>query len=184
MGEVKTLYAVALTFSGEIADMFGRLRKDYQQYMKYTIVPHITLVYPFAPGVGMSIIVEKLEEVAKRTSPFTLVMSGIEYFEGGNNVVYVAIAIKQSVKELHADLIRSLNGLIQEEYTDGNYNLEKFTPHMTIGEKIPEDVFPGIKQRLSSYKLYHESEIADFSLFSEENGIWEPKRVFELAGRK
>ena len=53
---------------------------------------------------------------------------------------------------------------------------------MTIGEKIPIDVLPSVKQRLSSYKLYYESKIADFSLFSEENGIWKPKRVFKLAG--
>ena len=109
----KNLHAVTLTFSGEIKDLFSKLRQNYQQYIKYTIVPHITLVYPFAPKVDISIINKMLEEVAKRTSPFTLVMSGIEYFQGHNNVAYVAIANKQPVKELHIDLIRSLRGLIK-----------------------------------------------------------------------
>ena len=184
MAEVKTTYAVALTFSGGIDEMLKNLREDYQEYMKYTIVPHITLVYPFVPIFSLFRVNEKLQDVAKKTKPFPIILNGIGYFEGTNNVIYAAIEHKKAVRKLHTDIIRSLDGLIKEWYTDGKYNLEKFVPHVTIGEKIPADVLPDVKKKFSRCKLHYESDIADFSLFSEENGGWQVTQVFDLGGKR
>jgi 2'-5' RNA ligase len=123
-----------------------------------------------------------LEAVAKRTKPFTLVLNGVKYFEGANNVAYVAVKDRRPVIDLHVDIFHSLEGLVKEEY-DGRYALEHFTPHVTIGEHIPDDVFPAVKEEFSDYKLYYGSEITSFSLFSGEmDGMWGPVRVFGLSG--
>jgi len=175
-------YAVALTFTGEVAKELSRLREKYNRYVSYTIEPHLTLEYPFVPEVDLSIINEKLKAVARRTRPFTLVLSGIEYFEGTSNVAYVAVENKRTVVDLHTDIVYSLKGLIGEGDKEG-YKLERFIPHVTIGECIPSEVFPTVKKRLSDYELHYESEIVSFVLFSVgKDEKWEPARVFELSG--
>jgi 2'-5' RNA ligase len=180
MAAAKNLCAVALTFSDEIEKVFSKLRGDYQQYMNYTFVPHITL-YLFMPVVDINVINEKLGEIAKKTKPFILVLDGIEYFEGENNMAFVAIKNKTQVKELHVAIFQSLKGIVEDVW---NYNLNRFTPHMTIGERIPQEVFPSVMNKFSNYKLNYECRITDFNLFTEENGVWEQMRAFELQARE
>jgi 2'-5' RNA ligase len=85
------------------------------------------------------------------------------------------------VIDLHTDIVHSLKGLIKEE--DGErYELERFTPHVTIGECIPSEVFPHVKQRFSESKLYCEVKITSFALFSaDEKGMWKTAHVFKLS---
>jgi 2'-5' RNA ligase len=181
MEKVKSTYAVALTFSGEIDKVFNKLRADYQQYINYTIEPHITLIYPFVPVFSLFQVNEQLEKAAKRNKQFHIILNGIKFFENGNNVVYAAIQYRRAVKKLHIDMVESLDGLIKERFTDGKFNYEKFVPHVTIGERIPTSVFQDIKKRLSKYRLHYEDNITEFTLFSETNGDWKEKRIFELA---
>jgi len=175
-------YAVVLTFPSEVAKRLSRLREKYNRYVSYTIEPHLTLEYPFVPKADITVVREKVKAVARRTEPFTLVLNGIEYFEGTNNVAYVAVDNKRPVTDLHTDIVHSLKGLIEEGDKEG-YKLERFTPHVTIGECIPDEVFPTVKKRFSDYELHYGIEIAAFILFSTgENGIWKPDCVFELSG--
>ena len=179
-----TLYAVALILPDQIEQILDNLRGDYNRYMNYIDIPHLTLVYPFVPEVDITIVNEKLEEVAKRTKPFTLVLNGIEYFEGDNNVAYAAIENKRPVIDLHTDIIHSLNGLIKEEYTNGQFNVDRFVPHVTIGEHIPDVVFLTVKKTFADYQLHYEIEIVSFPLFSlGEDSIWKTTRLFEITGK-
>jgi 2'-5' RNA ligase len=182
MATGKNDYAVVLTFSPAIEKILSRLRQEYLQYVDYTIVPHLTLIYPFMPVFSLYRVYEQLEKVARQTKPFEITLNGIDFFEEDSNVIYAAIENKRAVKKLHIDLIRSLEGLIKEQYTDGKYNLERFVPHVTIGNKIPDEIFLDLKQKLSKRHLHFEDNITDFSLFAEIKGIWQRKRVFELKG--
>jgi poly(A) polymerase len=180
----KRIFAVALTFPEPVQKKLARLSEDYRQYMRYNIVPHMTLVYPFVPIFSLFQVKEQLENVARRTPEFDIILSGIDYFEGEHNVAYAALENKRAVRNLHADIINSLDGLIKEWYTDGIYNLDNFVPHVTIANKIPLKVFADIKKRLSGYRLRCKHRVADFSLFEEEGGNWETNQVFELTGDK
>jgi 2'-5' RNA ligase len=182
VAKTKNTYAIALTFSEKTAEKINNLRTDYQEFSDYVIDPHITLVYPFSPVFSLFLIYEQLEKIAKRTKQFSVVLNGIEFFENGNNVVYAALENRRTVKKLHTDIITSLEGLIKEWRTDGNFNLEMFVPHVTIGEHIPDSLFPDIKKQYSKYWIHYEEKITSFTFFHEKEGIWEKKRVFELAG--
>jgi 2'-5' RNA ligase len=180
----KITYAVVLTFNEKVEKIFSRLRARYPECLNYTLVPHLTLAYPFVPVFSLFRVLEQLDAVAKRTKQFKITLNGIEFFENGNKVAYAAVEKKRAVKRLHADIIGSLDGLIKEWYTDGKFNLEKFVPHVTIGDRIPAAVFPDIKKWLSKYKLHYEDNITEFSLYAGENGDWQISRVFQLAGDK
>jgi 2'-5' RNA ligase len=177
MAEEKYL-ALVLTFSGEVESAFSKLREDYQPYMGYTIVPHITL-YLFRPEADMKLICKRLEKAAQSFKPFNLVMNGIAFFEGVNNVAYVSIVNQQPVKDLHTLIYQALKGQVQDAW---DYNLKRYTPHMTIGEKIPPDIFPNVKKKFSNYEIRYETSITSFSLFSGIDGVWSESRVFKFSG--
>jgi 2'-5' RNA ligase len=180
MAKTKNTYAIALTFSEKTAKKINGLRTEYQELNEYTIVPHITLVYPFSPVFSLFLIYEQLEKIARRTRQFSIILNGIEFFENGNNVVYAALENRRPVKKLHTEVIRSLEGLIKEWRTDGKFNLEMYVPHVTIGEHIPDNIFPDIKKQYSKYWIHYEERITQFTVFSEKEGVWERKRVYEL----
>ncbi len=181
MARKERIYSIDLTFSEDIEKVLNKMRRDFQQYIDYIIVPHITLVYPFAPVFSLYQIYEQLGKVAKRTRQFDITLKGIKYFDDGNNVVYAAIKNRQPVKKLHADIIKSLDGYIKETQTDGKFNLENYIPHVTIGSHLPDLVFKKVNQRFSKYKLHFEDKITCINLFAEDKGNWERTRVFELA---
>ncbi len=178
--EGKKTYAVALVLSDKTADELSKLRTDYQQEMDYIIIPHITLVYPFSPVFSLFQINEQLDKVAARHKQFNIVLNHIGFFENGNNVVYAALHNNRPVKKLHTDIFKSLEDFIQYWNIDADYNLEKYVPHVTIGAKIPDNIFPDVKKKYATYKFHSEDTIKYFSLFSEKNGTWERKRKYEL----
>jgi 2'-5' RNA ligase len=175
-------FAIALTFSEKIEKAVNKLRVKYHPNMTDPIVPHLTLVYPFTPVFSLFQINERLNEVARRTSPFSIILHGIKFFENGNNVAYVAIQNRDIVKDLHTDIVTSLDGFIKEWRTDGKFNLDMFIPHVTILSRIPEKLFPAVKRRFSRYHWHFQDDVTGFSLFSERNGQWERHFAYELKG--
>jgi len=170
-----TSYAIVLTFPEEIEKELNVLRDKYNKYVRYSITAHLTLKQPFKLIADLT--------VASRTRPFILELDGVAYFEGTNNVAYIAIRNKRPVMDLHADIVRSLEGLVAGEYEENeDYELEKFTPHVTIAELIPDEVFPVIKKELSNYNQDYETNIDSFALYSqEEDAIWKPATIFRLS---
>jgi 2'-5' RNA ligase len=178
----KITYAIALLLSSKTADELSKARTDYQQETNYIVNPHITLVYPFSPVFSLFQINEQLDKVARRHKQFNVILNHIGFFENGNNVVYAALHNNRTVKSLHTDIFKSLEGLIQEWNTDVDYNLERYVPHVTINAKIPDSIFPDIKKKYAAYRIYCEDVITRFILFSDNNGAWERKRVYQLVG--
>jgi 2'-5' RNA ligase len=181
VAETLKLYALFLTFSGEIEKVFSSLRADYPQYLENAVFPHLTLLNSFVPVFSLFKVDEKLEEVARRTPPFAISLREIKFFEGGNNVAYAEVEHRRPLRRLRADIVRSLEGLVQEWRNEGKY-IERFRPHLTIWNRIPPAVFPEVKKKLSRHKIFYEGMITDFSLFMMENGNWQVNRVFKLQG--
>jgi 2'-5' RNA ligase len=182
MSAATKTHAVVLTFRDSLEKVIAKLLADYEEYFHRDIVPHLTLIYPFTPVFSLFRVNEQLEKVAGQTKPFAITFDGLDFFEENSNVVYAAVANARAVKNLHFNLVGSLEGLIKELETDGRFNLEMFVPHVTIGNKIPDDMFLELKRKLSRYHFHYEDDITDFTLFSEANGVWQPKRVFKLEG--
>jgi len=175
-------YAVAIVLPDEVERELDRLRGDFSQHMAYVSIPHITLAYPFKSEADIDQIAEKLRQVAVRKGPFTLVLDGFDYFDRDSSVAYIAIANKQPVVDLYYDINRSIDGLVADEYR-GRFDREEFTPHVTIGTMIPDDILPQVKKRLGESQVHYESEITSFSLLSGgEDGRWGVLSEFRLSG--
>jgi 2'-5' RNA ligase len=177
----KILYTVVLTIQKEAREELKKLRVRYNKYESSSIDPHITLKQPFELLVDLDIINEKLEEIAKETEPFNITPDGVKYFEGENNVAYVSFKDVSQVAALHKKIVYSLRGLVREKY-DEEFELDKFLPHITIGEKIPKGTLPLVKKELSTYNISNEIKVEFFSVYSaDEREIWEEYKVFNFS---
>jgi 2'-5' RNA ligase len=179
------IYAVIVTLRGKAHKEIATLREQYNKYVKYTIVPHITLLYPVVLKNGLTAVYAKLAEVANQTKPFILELNGAQYFEGRNNVAYIAVEKRQPVVDLHYSINHALSRIIIDN-TKQAYTYEHFIPHVTIAELIPADMFPSIKMELSKLVLRYRVRIDSLSLFStQQNKTWETwkqEQVFKLLG--
>lgn len=178
-------YAVLFTFPQEVEEELKILIDKYNKYVTYSyyLAPHITLKYPFTVKTDFGVVEEKISTVADRTKPFLLILDGIEYWEGPNdNLAYVAIKNKRAVIDLHADIVHSLSGLVDPEY-EGDMELERFRPHITIAQQIPHEVFPVVKKELSSYKVNHRAKMDSFTVYVYgEDKVWRPQTTFRFSG--
>lgn len=176
------IYAVIITLSGKAHKEITTLREQYDKYVNYTIVPHITLLYPVALKNGLTAVYAKLAEAAHQTKPFVIELNGVQYFEGRNNVAYVAVEKRQPVVDLYHNINHALNRTLVEKTS----TYEHFTPHITVAELIPADMLPDIKMKLSKLVLRYRVRIDSFSLFSaRQNKTWETwkqEQVFKLLG--
>ena len=179
-----TLYAIAVILPDEIGKELDRLRNEFSKNMVYIPIPHLTLVYPFTPTIDITALIDKLKQVAETAAPFILTLNGIGYFEGKNNVAYVAVANIKPVINLHRKIIFSLAGLLKDELKDeqGNFNLDRFVHHVTIGELIPDEILAELKRHMSKNITHYETEVTSFSLFvRNEDGRWMTDNRFALA---
>jgi 2'-5' RNA ligase len=180
--EAKNAYSVALTFPGELEILLNKLREPYRPHMHYAFLPHITLVYSFLPAKSIESVIARLETAAAKARPFSLTLEGIEYFQTVNNVAYIAIKNKESVKALMDDIVREIKGEVTGYYAGDQYHPDHLIPHMTIGEKIPPHVFPELKKRFADLKIHREIRVEEFILAGESGNLWQQLRTFKLKG--
>lgn len=174
-------YAVVLTTMGRAKTELTRLRTRYGVYMKYSIEPHITVKFPFTLKTDINTFLTELGKMAVQTKPFTLILDGICYWEGSNNVAYVSVQNRLPVFNLHVAINSALKGLTMGDTT---YDLQNFIPHLTISEHIPDDALPGIKRELIHYEPKYRVRMTSFTLFetkpNEKLEIWVHNRVFKF----
>ena len=177
-------YAVVLTFPEQIERELDILREPYKTYVGYTIPPHITLKFPFILRTDLGDARERLEFVADNARPLHVVLDGVRYFEGDNNVAYVAIGEEKPIRELHSHIHYALEGIVSEEYEElRGFVLDGFIPHVTVGEHIPDEVFPAVKKTLENHRIRYEARLESFHLYSQaDDRIWRPAEEFNLSG--
>lgn len=174
--------AVALMLPDEVEQILDSLRGEYARHMKFIDIPHVTLAYAFAPKVRRGLIAEKLKQVAEKTRPFKLALNGIRYFEKESNTAYLAIADPKPCIDLHYAVSRAISDITQDGY-GSKFSFADFVPHVTIGDAIPADILPKVKQSLSKATPQYEFRITDFGLFAEDDaGTWAVAERFMLAG--
>jgi 2'-5' RNA ligase len=174
------LHAIGLILPDKIETELDRLRNGYSKNMVYITIPHITLVQPFTPRVDVTMLTDKLRQVTEKTAPFTVGLNSIAYFEGKNNVAYIAVVNRQPLIDLHRDISLSIKGLLKGEQE--GFTLDNFVPHVTIGQQIPDDLLPQIKQSLSKRIINYEITITSFALFANQDKEWTIVSNFALTG--
>lgn len=185
------VYGIALLVSDKMGKELDRLRKGFSEHMYFITIPHITLIHPFIPKVSLKLMIDRLNQIAERTKPFTLFLSGIEYSEHIKNKAqmkaYITIINKQPVMDLYHAINTFIIGPLKD--ARGNLILDSYTPELIIGQNIPEEIIPGVRQKLYKESAKYEIEITTLGLFvrnpeftTNKGAEWTIVEEFALTG--
>ena len=182
-GSYSPSYIVVSVFPPEINRRIEEIQNKYNLHIPAKIKPvgpHLTLKSPFNPTVPFEGLEQKLNEVADRATAFPIKLNGINCFWGERSLVYIPVTDSASphIADLHRNIVGVLSGMTEDR--GGNkFELDNFTPHVTIGEDKPsEDVW----EKLLKEEINFQLSLDSFSLFYSPriDGPWILRRAFML----
>ena len=93
-------------------------------------MPHITLLYPFAPQQDFQDIIPALAKSAEQTTPFTVTFTSFNAFRHRKScTLFLVPEPKNEIMQLHSTLIQHL-----PDYDDTARFAGGFTPHLSVGQ--------------------------------------------------
>lgn len=147
-----------------------KYRRLYAKYTSYTIPSHIT-VYPpfFLKGITERRFLTKLVNDFSKTKCGEVTLNSIDYFKGRNNVAFVKPDSKSSkyIINLLVKTVKFLEGYTKSVYSEYSPTPDKFNPHMTIAEKIPNNSLPKIKKELKNFNNVFSFKVESIFVFKK-----------------
>lgn len=99
--------------------------RNYERWM-----PHITLLYPFAPQHDFQGVIPALAEAAQQTRTFSISLASFNAFRHRKScTLFLVPEPKDPIAELHSTLIKLLS-----DYDDTSRFSGGFTPHLSVGQ--------------------------------------------------
>lgn len=94
-------------------------------------MPHITLLYPFAPPAAFAEVAPVLEAACASVAPFAITLARFEVFSHGRRgaTLYLAPEPAEPLIELQIRLWEQLPA-----YDDTRRHSQGFTPHLSVGQ--------------------------------------------------
>lgn len=145
-------------------------------------MPHISLLYPFAPKTAFNKILPELAQVGWERQPFELTLSRFRWFRHGQEsyTVWLAPEPEGAVNELHAALFKAL-----PKYVDKGALRGGFSPHLTVGQvegRGPlERLLPELQEGWKPLRF----TVRELSLISRKdppNDIFQVDQTIQLEG--
>lgn len=169
------LVAVVPPLSGVVTAV-DNYRKRFAQYTSDTIPPHFTLFPPFLSLIGETDLIESLKKAYAGKQIGQIVMNSIDFFEGRNKVVFFApdeVSTK-FLKELHITAVNCLREKTKNVFEDYIFILEKFRPHLTIAERMPDEVFVKVREEIKDQRFNFSFSVNSVYLFkkAETDKVW------------
>jgi 2'-5' RNA ligase len=159
--------------SKELQDVANSYRKRYDPHYKL-ISPHLTVKEAFeASEDDLPKIVSELRQVASTSEPFSLEFNKVSHFHPTNNVIYYAVKDDKELLTLHQKIHAST--VLQH---DSQF---AFVPHVTIGQKMPDDELHDIYGRLRMENYKFKEKVQQFHLVHQlDNSTWSIQQTFTL----
>ncbi len=138
------------------------------------VPPHVTLLPPTpVPADSVDKIDAHLEQACTVTGEFAMHLAGTGTFRPVSQVVFVQVATGIGECEVLASAIRT-GPLYQElEYP--------YHPHVTIAQDVDPIALDTAYDALSNFTARF--TVADFTMYEQRDGGWDPIRRFPLGGR-
>lgn len=159
-----------------IIDFIDTYRRKYSHYTSYDIAPHLTIYPPFYSQVPQVDLVTKLQDTFSQTQPFPVTLNSIDFFTGKNNVAFFKPDHKSSIdiKNLLIKTRTDFSQIIQNVWPDYPTDPNKFIPHLTIAEHIPDDKFEQVIRELANIKIKQEFEVRSIFLLKKQQENYQP----------
>ena len=122
--------AVVLIPPAELWPPIQRIRERHDRKVRRWM-PHITLLYPFAPRAAFADVAPVLEAACAGIAPFPITLARFGAFSHGRRgaTLYLAPEPAEPLLELQARLWEALPA-----YDDTRRHPQGFTPHLSVGQ--------------------------------------------------
>ncbi len=167
-------YGIVAFPSKKVQDFANSYRKRYDPHYAL-ITPHMTIKGVFeADEEEIKTIGQQINEIAKKSKPFTLKTSKVSSFAPVTNAIYFNVKPTEELLNLHKAL-NSIGFTGEEAYS--------FVPHITIAQKLSssehDDIYPQLKMIGAEFE-----ELIDriHLLYQLEDGSWTVYETFRLSG--
>lgn len=164
-------YVIIVVPSKEVIKRVDLYREKYAKNTNYVIDPHFTVYPPFTiPSDNEDEVVDTLKDGLAGMDRKTIRFDKVGYFEGKNNVAFFEPDIESTdyLKNILVKVTECIGGKVKNVYDDYNFTPEKFKPHMTIAERIPDDNFIEVKKELDGLNEYGEFKVSSIFVYKHE----------------
>lgn len=128
--------------------------RNFERWM-----PHITLLYPFAPQQDFQDIIPALAKVTQQITPFSVTLASFDAFRHRKScALFLVPEPKNVIVQLHGTLIKYL-----PDYDDTARFPGGFNPHLSVGQFQHRNVNEA-QQRLQTEWKTTEYEVESLSL--------------------
>lgn len=159
------------------ADLYRKVLSLRKRHLLLSALapPHVTVKSPFYFRQTGAMVIDQLEEICSRFTPFEMEIRGLGTFR--QRVIYAKVEGDPALYELHHALVDGLSGYV-ESLTD-RWDGEGFQPHLTLVDKLsPEDVGPA-RQLLADFRPFRRFWVDEVHLL-RGRGRWDIIRSFPL----
>ncbi|MDE0088363.1 MAG: 2'-5' RNA ligase family protein [Candidatus Poribacteria bacterium] len=134
--------------------------RNFERWM-----PHITLLYPFAPQQDFQDIIPALAKSAEETNPFSLALASFNAFKHRKScTLFLVPEPKKDIVQLHSTLTKYL-----PDYDDTARFTGGFNPHLSVGQFQHRNINEA-QQRLQTEWKVIEYEVESLSLIYRSPG--------------
>ena len=150
--------AVVLIPSEEIQPPIQAIRRVHDRNFERWM-PHITLLYPFAPQRNFQDVIPALAEAAQQSTNFSVTLTSFNAFKHRKScTLFLVPEPKNNIVDLHRTLIRYL-----PDYDDTARFPGGFNPHLSVGQ-FQHRSFNDVQQRLQNEWKPIKFEVESLSL--------------------
>lgn len=153
-------FLLAIIPPQEVIDYIDIYRRQYAKNTNYIIPPHITICPPFYLNINQVDFLSQLNQIFQNTPSFQITLNSVDFFTGKNNVAFFKPEPATDIRNLLVKIQTHLSGQIQNVWPDYPTDPEKFTPHLTIAEHIPDPVFESVKEDLENILIHQEFTVS------------------------
>ena len=163
----------------EAEALVGRFRTEHDPSAGKGMPAHITINYPFIPGVDPSAdTLNRLSKMFGAIRPFSFTLDHIATFP---NVVYLAPNPSAHFVHLTTQTVREF-----PESPPYGGQFDSITPHLTVADSRDSDLLVSVEQKFSVVASDH-LPIKAFTdivwLMDNRDGRWEKRMSFALGGK-
>lgn len=160
----------------EAEPLVGRFRSEYDPAASWGVPAHITINYPFIPGVNPSVdTVNRLSNLFAATEPFSFTLDRVGRFP---NVLYLAPVPS-------APFVRLIERTAHEFPESPPYGgqFDSITPHLTVAQLTNSDLLQSVVRQFSdvaSDRLPLHAFADRVWLMDNREGQWQKRISFSL----
>lgn len=171
-------YLMLLRVPQELVEFVDKVSKEFN-FKKSRLAPHITLVPPFKTSWSDQKLKTQLKNI--ETMSFKQNVSGIDFFEKRNKVIYVDVEVNDYLMKLYLSVRNLLEPVSHFAFGKKKLFRDSYVPHITIAKRLSQQVFLKAKSKLLTRDVAMSWKVDSFWLYKllDQRG-WVPEKEFAL----